>query len=299
MARAAQVKRGRRSAAFEIVARRPTRDEFVGLIDAVGWTRYTNLETLPLALRSSLHCVVATRRGPVIGAGRLAGDGARNIYVQDIMVAPEHQRRGVGTAIMDALMAHINRHAPRKTYVHLFTEKKNAAFYARYGFRGPELFYGMTVKKFDEPLQRKRVGSARPATAAPRAGASGSEARAVSRITDVRCVLAVRNLKRSVKFYRQKLGFAVDFEAEGWAFLRRGRFRLMLGHCPHEVPAAKLRDHSWFAYVDVENVDGLYREFGRRRVKIVQELVDKPWGMREFGIVTPDGHRIVFGQNLG
>jgi len=73
------------------------------------------------------------------------------------MVLPKYQKHGVGTAIMDNLMAWIDENAPRKTYIHLFTHKKTAPFYARYGFKGPEeSFYGMSVKKFDKPLQRKK-----------------------------------------------------------------------------------------------------------------------------------------------
>ena len=29
-----------------------------------------------------------------------------------------------------------------------------------------------------------------------------------------------------------------------------------------------------------------------------QAAADKPWGMREFAIETPDGHRIMFGQDI-
>lgn len=31
---------------------------------------------------------------------------------------------------------------------------------------------------------------------------------------------------------------------------------------------------------------------------LTQGLADKPWGMREVGVRTPDGHRIMFGQEL-
>jgi hypothetical protein len=31
---------------------------------------------------------------------------------------------------------------------------------------------------------------------------------------------------------------------------------------------------------------------------ILQTPVDKPYGMRELVIATPDGHRIVFGQQI-
>ena len=48
----------------------------------------------------------------------------------------------------------------------------------------------------------------------------------------VQSVLAVRDLGKSVAFYREKLGFTVDFEIEGWAWMSRGPFRLMLGQLP-------------------------------------------------------------------
>jgi uncharacterized glyoxalase superfamily protein PhnB len=31
---------------------------------------------------------------------------------------------------------------------------------------------------------------------------------------------------------------------------------------------------------------------------LMQGLADKPWGIREFGVRAPDGHRIMFGQEL-
>ena len=120
----------------------------------------------------------------------------------------------------------------------------------------------------------------------------------MSNLMQVRCVLAVNDLKRSVEFYRESLGFKVDFETEGWSFLSRDQMKLMLGHCPNEIPASNIHDHSWFAYVNVEKIDSLYQELKNKTVEIVQDIADKPWGMREFGIVTPDGHRIVFGQDI-
>lgn len=287
----------------KILARAPTLEEFAGLIDAVGWSRYTNTGTLTKALANSLFCVVAVHRNKVIGAGRLVGDGVRNIHVQDIMVLPEFQRRGVGTAIMDRLMDYIYDEAPSKTYIHLFTEKKNSAFYARYGFKGPEeSFYGMSVKKFDQRLGRKDRRKTSGQSAAARAEARPAAKPGTvppSKLTGIRCVLAVNDLEKSTGFYREKLGFKVDFTADGWSFLSRGEFKLMLGHCPDEGPAREIGDHSWFAYVDVEKIEDLYQECKGNGVEILEDIADKPYGMREFGIVTPDGHRIVFGQPRG
>lgn len=116
--------------------------------------------------------------------------------------------------------------------------------------------------------------------------------------TAVRSVLAVNDLAASLSFYRDVLGMALDFEAPGWAFLSRGSFRVMLGECPDETAAGETGNHSYFAYVTVDGIDDLHREWQAKPVEFTQPLADKPWGMREFGIRTPDGHRIMFGEPI-
>ncbi|MFM7206897.1 MAG: bleomycin resistance protein [Planctomycetaceae bacterium] len=111
-------------------------------------------------------------------------------------------------------------------------------------------------------------------------------------------VLAVPDVNASVGFYVNQLGFTEDLRVEGWAFLSRGACRLRLGHCPEAIPMKDVPDHSWFAYLHVRDAAGLYREYRERGVPMWHPLADKPWGMREFSIVTPDGHRIVCGEEL-
>lgn len=111
-------------------------------------------------------------------------------------------------------------------------------------------------------------------------------------------VLAVNDLEASKRFYRERLGFVEDFCVDGWAFLSRGACKLRLGHCPEAVPMSKAQDHSWFAYLHVGDCAGLYDEFVAKGVEVWHPLADKAWGMREFAVVTPDGHRIVFGEQL-
>jgi uncharacterized glyoxalase superfamily protein PhnB len=120
----------------------------------------------------------------------------------------------------------------------------------------------------------------------------------MSDLTKVRCVLAVRDLDASVEYYTRVLGMKVDFTPPGWAFLSRGSFRLMLGHCADALPARELGDHSYFVYVTVEGVDELFAEVSKNGAELTQALASKPWGMREFGVRTPEGHRIMFGQEL-
>jgi uncharacterized glyoxalase superfamily protein PhnB len=117
-------------------------------------------------------------------------------------------------------------------------------------------------------------------------------------LLSARFVLAVLHLERSSTYYQSQLGLALDFTAPGWAFLSRDAFRLMLGECTGAIPPGELGDHSYYAYVTVANADALYAEWQGREVEFTQTIADKPWGMREFGIRTIDGHRLMFGQEL-
>lgn len=116
--------------------------------------------------------------------------------------------------------------------------------------------------------------------------------------TQVRFTLAVHDLARSTHYYTAVLGLGVDFTAPGWTFLSRGSFRVMLGECVDAMAPAQLGDHSWYGYVTVSDAAALYAEYQAAGVEFTQTLSDKPWGMREFGIRTVDGHRIMFGQEL-
>ena len=120
----------------------------------------------------------------------------------------------------------------------------------------------------------------------------------MSEMAKVRFVLAVLDLKRSTDYYMSALGLALDFEAPGWSFLSRGGFRVMLGECIDAIPPVELGDHSYYGYITVSDIDALYGEYQRTGVEFTQRLASKPWGMREFGIRTIDGHRVMFGQEL-
>ena len=111
-------------------------------------------------------------------------------------------------------------------------------------------------------------------------------------------MLAVRDLAVSTRFYMDVLGFQRDFGdgSDGWSFLSRDGFRVMLGECRDATPAGELGDHSWFVYLTVEDVDGLYADVSRGGAEILSQPTTKPWGLREFALRTPDGHRIVCGE---
>lgn len=113
-----------------------------------------------------------------------------------------------------------------------------------------------------------------------------------------RYTLAVKNLEVSKTFYMDVLGFALLNEFPGWSFLGRDNVIIMLGECADERPASEIGDHSYFAYIEVRDASMLFQEFETKGVHFIKRIQDEIWGMREFGIQTVDGHRIMFGQEL-
>jgi predicted enzyme related to lactoylglutathione lyase len=113
-------------------------------------------------------------------------------------------------------------------------------------------------------------------------------------------VLAVPNLERSGAFYRDVLGFEVrEMGDPGWRMFVRDNCRIMAGECPDALPARELGDHSYFGYLVVDDADAYYQRALSRQAEIIKPLASEPWGMREFGLRTVDGHRIMVGQSLG
>lgn len=120
-----------------------------------------------------------------------------------------------------------------------------------------------------------------------------------ARINGSRLVLAVRDLKKSTAYWANVLGFEREpIDAEGWSFLKRDAFAVMLGECANERPASELGDHSYVAYLHVDDVDRYYEEVAARSAEIISKPEDKPWGLREFAVRTPDGHRLTCGQRI-
>jgi uncharacterized glyoxalase superfamily protein PhnB len=118
------------------------------------------------------------------------------------------------------------------------------------------------------------------------------------KVTRTQHVLAVDDFKAAIEFFTGKLGFVLNRAIGGWAFLQLDDFYLMVGDCRGEVPARATGNHSLFAYVNCKNIDELYQLYRERGVTFRQNLADKPWGIREFEVETPEGHRIIFGETL-
>lgn len=108
--------------------------EILGLYASVGWTAYTDD---PAALRNgfanSLLALAAYEEAALAGLIRVVGDGHTIVFVQDILVRPQFQRRGIGSVLLQAVL---NRYAGVRQ-IELFTDDtpETAAFYRSMGFR--------------------------------------------------------------------------------------------------------------------------------------------------------------------
>ena len=121
----------------------------------------------------------------------------------------------------------------------------------------------------------------------------------MSQFVDSRVVLAVRDLPLSTRFYTEVLGFKRDpVEANGWSFVSKEAFKLMLGECADEVAASEVGNHAWFARVMVEGLDAYYQEVSSRGANVISQPADRAYGLREFVVRTPDGHRLMFAERL-
>ncbi|WP_336784730.1 GNAT family N-acetyltransferase [Paenibacillus sp. MMO-177] len=121
---------------YEIIKRLPTVQEHKALWEAVGWGNI-HIGTSEQSIAGSLYGVVVECEGEVVGMGRVVGDGAMYFYIQDVAIAPEHQKQGLGKLIVERLLDYIKerRHEKGLAFVGLFASHGNDKFYEQFGFK--------------------------------------------------------------------------------------------------------------------------------------------------------------------
>lgn len=110
--------------------------------------------------------------------------------------------------------------------------------------------------------------------------------------------LPSRSIPATVEFYA-RLGFEGGAHAfnRDYAILRRGAIELHFFKDDALVPAKS----SAGCYLRMSDVDGAHRSMSaaalpRAGIPRMDPLETKPWGMREFAVVDPDGNLIRIGQ---
>ncbi|WP_458184917.1 GNAT family N-acetyltransferase [Haladaptatus sp. NG-WS-4] len=133
------------STPYELRDELPTPEEFLTLRKAADMTPRSR-DGVERGLPNSVFGVTVVYKGSerhgddregsrdcdVVGMARIVGDGGSVYYLCDMVVHPDHQRRGLGTKMMERLMAYLEENAPESAYVNLMADVEG--FYERFGF---------------------------------------------------------------------------------------------------------------------------------------------------------------------
>ncbi|MDH5021602.1 GNAT family N-acetyltransferase [Halobacterium rubrum] len=109
----------RQGKSYELREALPTVERFQELRAAAGMSARSR-EGVERGLPNSVYGVTVVEEGSdTVGMARIVGDGGSVYHVCDMVVHPDHQLQGLGTQLMDAVMAYLDEHAPPNAYVNL------------------------------------------------------------------------------------------------------------------------------------------------------------------------------------
>lgn len=117
-------------------------------------------------------------------------------------------------------------------------------------------------------------------------------------------VLLVSDILHSAGWYRDKLGYQYEKfygDPPSFCILERDRSFIMLCQIKDKSeikPHWKITEKMWNVYVWTDNAEELFNEFKSNGAEIDYELGIKPYNVKEFGVIDPDGYDIGFGEIL-
>jgi catechol 2,3-dioxygenase-like lactoylglutathione lyase family enzyme len=114
----------------------------------------------------------------------------------------------------------------------------------------------------------------------------------------------VANLKASVSFYVDKLGFEVKHISPDdnpfFAIVSRDNISIMLKEIAHDIkPIPNSTRHEWArwdAYISTADPDTLFDEYRSRNVSFKQPIQNDDDDLRGFEITDADGYVLFFGR---
>ena len=104
--------------------------ELADLRESVGWNRMENEYKNPL-LTSYYHIAVYEKEA-LIGYIDCVSNGVTDAYIQDLMVHPDYQRRGIGTELMTIMINYL-----KQKHIYMISvvfEENLKPFYEKFGF---------------------------------------------------------------------------------------------------------------------------------------------------------------------
>jgi uncharacterized glyoxalase superfamily protein PhnB len=117
-------------------------------------------------------------------------------------------------------------------------------------------------------------------------------------------ILFVSDVAAAARFYRETLGFAVEFlhgDPPFYGAVSRGGacLHLRFVHRTNFAELAATEESLILATIAVSDVKGLFDELAARGAPFSQPLVTQSWGGTDFHVRDPDGNAISFVQYSG
>lgn len=109
-------------------------------------------------------------------------------------------------------------------------------------------------------------------------------------------IFPVSDLQKSIDFYTDKLGFEKTFEwgePVYYAVVKRGGVGIHLTKRSDGIRPSK---YHRALYVFVNDIDKVYEELRSQDIRIVNDIEDRDYKMKDFDIEDPDGFIITFGK---
>ena len=119
---------------FRIEKNKLTVQEYQTLRHTTDWFQLDD-ETVGKSLESDLFSICIYSGDLIIGMGRIVGDGAIYFYIQDIIVVPEMQGKGIGKMIMDEIEDYLQKNAFHNSFVGLMAASGVEKFYHQFGYK--------------------------------------------------------------------------------------------------------------------------------------------------------------------
>jgi catechol 2,3-dioxygenase-like lactoylglutathione lyase family enzyme len=131
---------------------------------------------------------------------------------------------------------------------------------------------------------------------------SDGPVRSEARITGIVPQFLVDDLDRSIAYYRDKLGFDLDFIYESfYASVSRDGFAIHLKSAPKLAAdrAHRKENEHLDAHIAVSGVRELFSELQRRGAEVIKPLEARPWASVDFYVDDPDGYILCFSELSG
>ncbi|WP_027109256.1 GNAT family N-acetyltransferase [Lacticigenium naphthae] len=109
-------------------------DEVIALYQSVGWSSYyEHPQKLKQSFEHSLYTLAAFAENELVGLVRVVGDGVSIVYIQDLLVNPLFQHKGIGTELARQILTKYEA----VTQLVLLTDltEKTKQFYQGVGFK--------------------------------------------------------------------------------------------------------------------------------------------------------------------